>query len=106
MAVTNAYWSTTTTTTSSVVPNIPQIRPLISSSSFDLTPPVKKSISLRFVSGSSSGIKSVHSKSSCRCSSGGSGSDYATSDDWDWNRWTRHFAEVELAERSVSLLQV
>ncbi|PWA82556.1 hypothetical protein CTI12_AA114670 [Artemisia annua] len=104
MSVTNTYWSTTTTTTSSVVPNIPQIRPLISSS-FDLTTPVKKSVSLRFVSGSSSGIKSVHSKSTCRCSGGGGGSDYATSDDWDWNRWTRHFAEVELAERSVSLLQ-
>ncbi|GKE53812.1 hypothetical protein Tco_1488968 [Tanacetum coccineum] len=103
MSVTNAYWPTTTTTTSSV-PNIPQItRPPLISSSFDLTSPVKKSISLRFVSGSSSRLKSLHSKSSCRCSGG---SDYATSDDWDWNRWTRHFAEVELAERSVSLLQV
>ncbi|CAI9267212.1 unnamed protein product [Lactuca saligna] len=69
MAVANAYWATGT-----LVPNIPQIRPPISSC-FDLSV-AKKSFSLS-----------------------------ATSSDWDWNTWTRHFSEIELAERSVSLLQ-
>ncbi|KAI3737310.1 hypothetical protein L2E82_27307 [Cichorium intybus] len=98
MAVANAYWATGTS-----VPNIPQIRPPISSC-FDLSI-AKKSFNLRFVSGTSSALKSSSIHTGCRCISNGTNSDHATSSDWDWNTWTRHFSEIELAERSVSLLQ-
>lgn len=98
MAVANAYWATGTS-----VPNIPQIRPPISSS-FDLSV-AKKYINLRFVSGSCNGPKPSPILTRCRCSSNTTNSDHATSSDWDWNTWTRHFSEIELAERSVSLLQ-
>lgn len=98
MAVSNAYWASGTS-----VPNIPQIRPSFSSS-FDFSV-AKKSFNLRIVSGSSSVLKSSPINTTCRCSSNGASSDHATSSDWDWNRWTRHFTEIELAERSVSLLQ-
>ncbi|XP_010243014.1 PREDICTED: protein EXECUTER 2, chloroplastic-like [Nelumbo nucifera] len=33
---------------------------------------------------------------SCRCSN---------SSDWDWNRWTRHFSEIEQAENLASVLK-
>lgn len=100
MAVANTYWTTGTS-----IPNIPQIRPPY----FDLSV-AKRSFNLRFISGSSNAIKSSPvNNSGCRCSSsstsGGGSSDHATSSDWDWNRWTRHFAEIELDEQSVSLLQ-
>ncbi|KAI3773609.1 hypothetical protein L1987_48139 [Smallanthus sonchifolius] len=98
MAVANAYWATGTS-----VPCIPQIRPT-SSSCFDLSV-AKKSYKLKFVSGSSNHLKSSQVNTSCRCSNNGTNSDHATSLDWDWNRWTRYFSEIELAERSVSLLQ-
>ncbi|KAK1427633.1 hypothetical protein QVD17_16324 [Tagetes erecta] len=98
MAVANAYWTTGTS-----VPNIPQTRPPLSSS-FDLFA-AKRTYNLKFVSGSNSSLKSATFNTGCRCSNNGNSSDHATSSDWDWNRWTRHFAEIELAERSVSLLQ-
>ncbi|CAH1419189.1 unnamed protein product [Lactuca virosa] len=100
MAVANAYWATGT-----LVPNIPQIRPPIFSC-FDLSV-AKKSFSLRFVSGSCNALKSSPIHTRCHCSSTSTNSDHAsaTSSDWDWNTWTRHFSEIELAERSVSLLQ-
>lgn len=91
MAVSNSYWSTT-------VPNIPQIRPPLS---FDFS---KKSFNFKFLSNSTNVIKSSPVNNSCRCSN--SSSDHATSSDWDWNQWTRHFSQIELTERSVSLLQV
>ncbi|KAJ0603858.1 hypothetical protein HanRHA438_Chr02g0053091 [Helianthus annuus] len=99
MAITTAYWATGTS-----VPNIPQTRPPISSN-FDLSV-AKKPYNLKFISGSSNSFKSSPINTSCRCSSSnGASSDHATSSDWDWIRWTRHFDEIEVAERSVSLLQ-
>lgn len=98
MAVANASWVTGTS-----LPNIPQIRHTLSSC-FDLSV-ARKSYSLRLVSGSSNALKSFPIHTSCRCSSNGTNSDHDTSSDWDWNRWTRHFSEIELAERSASLLQ-
>ncbi|KAI3763135.1 hypothetical protein L1987_53585 [Smallanthus sonchifolius] len=98
MALANAYWATGTS-----VPNIPQIRPPLSSC-FDSSV-AKKTCNLKFISGSSNSLKSSPINTSCRCSTNGTSSDHATSSDWDWNRWTRHFSEIELAERSVSLLQ-
>ncbi|XP_076942467.1 protein EXECUTER 2, chloroplastic-like [Bidens hawaiensis] len=93
MALANAYWTTGTTS----IPNIPQIRPILSSSL------ARKTYNFKFVSASGNYIKtSSPVNSGCRCTNNG---DHATSSDWDWNRWTRHFSEVELAERSVSLLQ-
>ncbi|XP_071733339.1 protein EXECUTER 2, chloroplastic [Rutidosis leptorrhynchoides] len=95
MAVANVYWATGTSIT-----NFPKIRPPLSSSS-DVSIS-KKSFNLKFVSGSNNVMKSSSPvDSGCRCTY----SDHATSSDWDWNTWTRHFSEIELAERSVSLLQ-
>ncbi|XP_076899635.1 protein EXECUTER 2, chloroplastic-like [Bidens hawaiensis] len=95
MALANAYWSTGTA-------SIPQIRP----PALDLSSAARKTCNLKFVS-ASSGNNYIKPSSSpvntgCRCTSNGASS---TSSDWDWNRWTRHFSQVELAERSVSLLQ-
>ncbi|KAK9073518.1 hypothetical protein SSX86_007842 [Deinandra increscens subsp. villosa] len=99
MAIANAYWAIGTS-----VPNIPQTRPPFSSS-FDLSASAKRTYNLKFISGSSNCLKSSPIDTGCRCSSNGTSSDHATSLDWDWNRWTRHFSEIELSERSVSLLQ-
>ncbi|KAD6118969.1 hypothetical protein E3N88_10240 [Mikania micrantha] len=97
MALANAYWATGTS-----VPNIPRIRPPVSSCFESVS---KKTYNLKFISGSCNLLKSSSVNTSCRCSSNGGYSDHVTSSDWDWNRWTRHFSEIELAERSVSLLQ-
>ncbi|KAJ9559596.1 hypothetical protein OSB04_004756 [Centaurea solstitialis] len=104
MAVANASWITGTTTSS--LPNIiPQIRHHPSSSCFDLSVS-RRSFGLRLVSDSSNALKSFPIGAGCvRCSAAANSSDRETSSDWDWSRWNRHFAEIELAERSVSLLQ-
>lgn len=75
----------------------------------------KKSASLSVVLGSWSFNSSVklgtrkNPKSfCCRCSSDGGESSGGNSSclGWDWNRWTRHFSEIEQAESYASVLKV
>ncbi|WCJ36062.1 Protein EXECUTER 2 chloroplastic [Euphorbia peplus] len=42
---------------------------------------------------------------SCRCTNSDSSSNVTASLDWDWNRWTRHFSDMEQAETFASLLK-
>ncbi|KAL5723732.1 executer 1 [Ranunculus cassubicifolius] len=55
----------------------------------------KKQSNLSFNKPSSSNSRNF--KLSCNCTS--------NSSDWDWNRWTRHFADMEQAESFASLLK-
>nr|XP_043635581.1 protein EXECUTER 2, chloroplastic [Erigeron canadensis] len=104
MSVTNAYWSSSTISQIRPPSSLPSSSSTSSSSSSSIFIN-KKSFNLKFnVSGNNFIKSSPPANSGCRCSNGSS-SEHATSSDWDWNRWTRHFTQVELAERSVSLLQ-
>lgn len=107
---------------------VPQFRPLCCSEFSS-----KKSInnSLSFVLGWGCTLQTklpIHSSSSssssspsirrlknsnlyCRCSNSSSSSDNrndcnGSSLEWDWNRWSRHFSEIEQAESFASVLKV
>ncbi|KAL6997184.1 executer 1 [Sarracenia purpurea var. burkii] len=99
----------------------PQLRPFSSSSSspsssssssgssFDRLS--TKSIDVRFVFGQRWAVprnqflkRLESSKLSCRCSANNC-NDNSSSSSWDWNRWTRHFSEIEQAESFASVLK-
>ncbi|KAF7806097.1 protein EXECUTER 2, chloroplastic [Senna tora] len=82
----------------------PQFRPF---SCFDVYP--KKSISVSFVLGWGSAVQSrlsifsrrnrKNSDLFCRCTT------TPHNDNWDWNRWSRHFSEIEQTESFASVLK-
>lgn len=41
----------------------------------------------------------------CRCSNNVNGGNVNSSLEWDWNRWNRHFSEIEQAESFASVLK-
>jgi hypothetical protein len=42
----------------------------------------------------------------CRCSNNIHNTNIISSLEWDWNRWNRHFSEIEQAESFASVLKV
>ncbi|XP_052181784.1 protein EXECUTER 2, chloroplastic isoform X2 [Diospyros lotus] len=107
--------------------SLPQLRPLSSSSSSSSSAPysycshcyLKKSANATLVLSRdrASPIRKQLLKSresprvSCRCSaansyenSGGDNSS-SSSSEWDWNRWTRHFSQIEQSESFASVLK-
>uniref|UniRef100_A0A5B7B0J6 Uncharacterized protein n=1 Tax=Davidia involucrata TaxID=16924 RepID=A0A5B7B0J6_DAVIN len=85
---------------------MPQFKHSHSSSSFDCF--AKNSVNLWFILGRGRiAHKSLlrnrkNSKLSCRCSANSIDN---SSSEWDWNRWTRHFSEIEQADSFASVLK-
>ncbi|XP_059643425.1 protein EXECUTER 2, chloroplastic isoform X2 [Cornus florida] len=102
---------------------MPQFRHSLSSSAPPPPPPsssscyfdflAKNSVNLRFVLGFGRiGHKPLlrkfkNSKLGCRCSTDNNNhnNNISSSSQWDWNRWTRHFSEIEQAETFASILK-
>lgn len=100
--------------------SVPQFRPSSCSDYFSVP---KKSINNRLsfvlgwgcslqtkpqLSSSSSSSSARNPRSSsfhCRCINSSSDCD-GSSLEWDWNRWSRHFSEIEQAESFASVLKV
>lgn len=115
MAVANAW------ATGNSAVTMPQFRPS-NCSCLDFSIAAKTSSNLRFILGSTATVPKSpiivkhHRKESkllCRCNTNDASTSSATSNsnnsnsssDWDWSRWSRHFSEIEQAERCASLLK-